>query len=59
MAYAVINKQLAEATSTKDAFVGRININKKDDLRLFEEDFVIIRWDKWLEIKEGKEVTAW
>ena len=52
MAYALLDKELAKATTPINAYVGRVNGVNMDKLRLFEKDFIAIPWIEWLQIKE-------
>ena len=59
MAYAMAEKNYANATSVKDAFIARVNGITTEKLRVLEKDFVMIPWHEWLAIKENtqKEVA--
>lgn len=56
MAYAMVEKNYANATSVKDAFIARVNGVTTEKLRVLEKDFVMIPWHKWLKMKKEMEV---
>ena len=61
MVYAALDKTLATVGRKCDAFVARIVPENKAKLRMFEEQFVMLPWNKYLEekAKEEKEMVGW
>ena len=62
MVYAALDKTLARELSKVgrrcDAFVAKIVPKGKFDLRMFEDNFVMLRWDEYLAEKAKEEVMV-
>ena len=60
MVYAALDKTLANLGRKTDAFVAKIVPKGKFDLRIFEENFVMLRWDEYLTEKaKEEEMIGW